>query len=1602
MSYLRHLDVRLVVDGKRLHVNAPKGMLTEKLRSQIDERKAELLAFLRDQAFPSSFGLPPIPRRVSKDSAPLSFAQERLWFLEQLEPGSAVYNLCRASRLTGELNVAALEKSLTEIVRRHEILRSQIRSIDGRPMQVTAAAAELKLRFSDLRSLKGSTLKDEIRCQSRAEVEQQFDFSAGLLLRALLLRIGDEKHILILTTHHIVSDAWSMGILTWELWTLYDAYSNGRPSPLQDLAVQYADYALWQREWLEGEVLESQLSYWRQQLENLAVLNLPTDHARPAKQSFRGARQSVMLTERLTANLKELSRREGVTLFMVLLATLQTLLYRYTGQEDIVVGSPIANRSRTDLEGLVGVFVNTLALRTALSGKPTFRELLSRVRDLCLGAYAHQDLPFEKLVEELQPERDLSRNPLFQVTFILQNAPRGLPNISGISLGRMEVDSRTSKFDLNLSLAERERRLTGFFEYSTELFDRSTIERMIGHFQTLLEGIVADPDQCISTLPLLTEPERHQLLVEWNSTEADYPKDSCIHELFETQVERNPDAIAVEFEGKQLTYRELNSRANQLAHYLQAFGVGPEKVVGIYIERSLEMVVSLLGVLKAGGVYMPLDPAYPKERLEFMSDDAQVSVLLTRAKLVEDRGWTLADDSLQSSSVEPRFMIVCLDRDWRTISQQRDHNPKPSVRSENLAYVIYTSGSTGHPKGVQVSHRSVVNCLCALGDRIGLSAQDIWLGVTTISFDIAALEIFLPLITGAKVVLASRTESLDGIELSKRLKSCGATVMQATPTSWNMLLDAGWEGSPEFKVLCGGETLSRRLAERLTQSGAPVWNLYGPTETTIWSTMYSVEPGVFPVYIGRPIANTQIYILDAHMQPVPIGVHGDLYIGGAGLARGYMNREELTAERFIHNPFSDDPESRLYRTGDRARRRPDGNIEFLGRSDNQVKIRGHRIELGEIEATLNQHPSIKETVVLTVNNGSSDSENPKSKTHTEHGRSIDNPKSLVAYIVSDDEQLKNSELRNFLNQKLPEYIIPSTFVFLNALPLAPNGKVDRKRLPRLDSHRAEVRKKLIPPHTAIEELIAEVWKDVLRGKEIGVHESFFELGGHSLLAVQIVSRLRNALNCEIPLRVLFEAPTIAGLAENIEKIIREWHEPELPPIVAIPRDGPVPLSMNQEQLWILDQTIPGSHFFNMPYVYRISGELNIAPLEKSLKEIIRRHEALRTVFAEVEGKPVQVVKSACEFQLPIVDLRSLPPGDVEQQAAGLILEERERPFYLATGPLLRTRLLRLTDHEHLLLVTTHHIISDHWSMRIFRGELLALYEAFSHGWSSPLPEPAIQFADYTSWERRLLDGGLLNTQLTFWKEQLAGFPPQLEFQKGGKPRKEANFRMARQRLELDEALFTGIKGFARRENSTPFMVLVAALNILLYRYTGQRDICIGALVANRGRRETEGTIGHFVNTVTLCTHLAPEMTVKQLLTQVQRATLLAYAHQELPFEQLARILERDRTIDRGPLFQVLLNYQHHHFESSQIAGLTFAPLDLQQSKEDSDLIFTTFDLIFTASEMSTTLTGCVNYKTNVIGEEDVKSMLESFTKLLGNLTAHPAEQIASILADGVL
>jgi amino acid adenylation domain-containing protein len=1057
---------------------------------------------------------------------PASFAQQRLWFLDQLEPNSTTYNIFSTIRLRGLLNVWAFEQSLNAIIQRHEVLRTTFRPMEGQPMQVIAPTLTVPLSLVDLQNLPETEREAEVLRLTAEEAQRPFNLVQGPLVRATLLQSGTEEHMLLLTMHHIISDTWSIGVFLHELAELYEAFSTGRPSPLPELPIQYVDFAIWQREWLQGKVLEAQMAYWKQQLAGApTVLELPTDRPRPTVPTRCGSIYLFTLSKHLTDALKTLSHREGVTLYMTLLATFNTLLHRYTGQDDIVIGSPIAGRNRVETEALIGFFVNTLALRTDLSGNPTFCQLLGRVREVSLEAQAHQDVPFEYLVKALQPERNPGQNPLFQVLLSLQ------PSLSGHPSGWTLNHTGTSKFDLSLICEDRPEGLIGWFEYSSDLFDTTTIARMAEHWQTLLEGIVADPKQRLSDLPLLTEAEQQQLLVEWNDTQRAYPRDQCIHELFEEQVERTPDAVAVVFENSQLTYRELNQRANQLARHLQALGVGSEVLVGICMERSLEMMIALLGTLKAGGAYIPLDPAYPRDRLAFMLQDAQVPVLLTQQRLLK-------------GLPEHRAQEVCLDADWGAIAQESAANPSSEARADNLVYVIYTSGSTGKPKGVMVTQQNLVHSTCARMSYYRSPVKSFLL-LSPFAYDSSVAGIFWTLCQGGRLVLAGQRPEQDPFQIAEVIAHHQVSHVLSVPSLYRLLLA---QVAPQQlvslqTVIVAGESCPRELADR-HQALLPhtaLFNEYGPTEAAVWSSVYEIRLQELStrVPIGRPIANTQVYLLDRHLHPVPIGVQGELYIGGDGLARGYLNRPELTAERFIRHPFSNDPHARLYRTGDLARYLPDGNLEFLGRIDQQVKIRGFRIEPGEIEAVLSHHPAVREAVVVARE---------------------DTPgnKRLIAHVVFHEEQAATvADLQDHVLKALPAYMMPSAFVLLEALPLMPNGKVDRRRLAAPDLVRLTMRETFVAPTLLVQQQLVQIWEELLDVRPIGIRDNFFYLGGHSLLATRLVARIEQVCGKKIPLATLFAGPTIEDLANALQTEAEEGRSSRAH-VVAVQASGSKP------------------------------------------------------------------------------------------------------------------------------------------------------------------------------------------------------------------------------------------------------------------------------------------------------------------------------------------------------------------------------------------------------------------------------------------------------------
>jgi amino acid adenylation domain-containing protein len=1489
---------------------------------------------------------------------PASFAQQRLWLIHQLEPDDPSYNVATVLRLEGQLNVGALQQALDEVVRRHEVLRTTFAIVNDGPAQIIHPDLRIPIDVVDLGDFPAAERWNEAMRRVTEQAWQPFDLEAGPLLRALLLRLEEDDHLSILTMHHIISDAWSKSVLVEEISALYDAYLHDQPSPLEELAIQYADFAEWQQQWLTGEVLENQLAYWREQLDGApSVLNLPTDRPRPAIQSHRGATQAINLAPAVAQALKELSRQENATLFMTLLAGFKALLYHYTGQTDIVVGTPVAGRNQAETEKLIGFFVNTLPLRTDVSDEPSFRELVGRVQEVALGAFAHQELPFEKLVEELNPERSLSYTPLFQVVFAFQSvntSPHALP---GLRLTTPYIENTTAKFDLTFLATEREAGINCSLEYNTDLFDVATITRMLDHLRNLFEAAVANPSQRVGDLPLLSAAEQHQLLAEWNSTATEYPRHRCVHELFEEQAVQSAEAMALVFEKETLTYRQLNERANQLAHRLRALGVGPEVTVGVLMDRSPELIIALLGILKTGGVYVPLNPAYPKERLALMCDDAQLRVLITQ----ETFAGSLSDGSAE---------LLCVDA--ADLSGESTSNLDNHTTPENRAYVMYTSGSTGRPKGVNVEHRSIVR-LVKNTNYADFSSAQTFLQFAPTTFDASTLEIWGTLLNGGRLVIMP-PGAASPEELGNVLQRHNVTTLWLTAGLFHLMVDENLEGLRSVKqLIAGGDVLSpAHIAKVLREfPDCRVINGYGPTENTTFTCCHSMQAGDelgATVPIGRPISNTRVYLVNQRFQLVPAGVPGELLAAGDGLARDYLGDPVLTAQKFIPDPFSAQPGGRLYRTGDLARYLPDGTIEFLGRADQQVKIRGFRIEPEEIEFVLERHPNVRRAVVQV--NSDADGE-----------------KQLVAYVAINSEPgVGDDELREYLAEKLPDYMMPSAFVLMDELPLTTNGKVDRSRLPELGEWNAN-RQEYVAPSTPIEELVCNVFADVLRLQKVGASENFFQLGGHSLSATRVVSRVREAIGPIVSLRDLFEASTPALLARRIERAQKAGGATEVLPMRARERTGPVPLSFAQQRLWFFDQLEPNSASYNIPIALRISGRLNVAALESSLADVVRRHEALRTSFSLVEGVPVQVVRDIQGWQLPLIELTTM--REPEREAEIFMKREAMRPFDLQAGPLFRATLLHLAGDDHVLLLTMHHIVSDGWSMGVLVREAATLYQAYIEGREAALPEVVVQYADFACWQREWLTGEVLEEQLSYWRQQLGGAPAELELPVDRSRPKTPSYRGTMETLALSEELTESLQAFSRSESATLFMTLVAGFKALLYRYMGQTDIVVGTPVAGRNRAEIENLIGFFINTLPLRTDVSGDPTFRELLKRVRDVALGAYAHQDLPFERLVEELQPERHLGRAPLIRVMLVLQNTPLESLALPDLSFTMVSATKSMSE-------FDWVINAQETERGLFLTFEYNTDLFEATTIRRLLEQFNLLLAGAVAQPEQRISDL------
>ena len=1566
--------VSLSLTGENnLDVRVIDGVLDEQLKKLIVDNKPLLVERL--QLFQRYKRKKIVPRAETKSgqSVRASFSQENLFTSAQLK-GASVYNIPMALRLAGILDCVSLQKAVSALVQRHAILNTHFKQTDDGIFQVISDHDVFDLPLKDFSMLGAREQQQKLADLLQIEAERRYDLTQGPLFIGQLIKFDDQSHILQLSIHHILTDGWSGGVLIRDLCGLYRSYLQGDDeSTLPPLPFQYADYALWQREWLGGHELEKQKVYWEQQLAGLPLfLSLPTDRPRLRVRTHHGNQCSFSLSEELAAKLNAVSRQFGTTLFMTLFAAFSVFLYRYSGQADFAIGTPIANRNHPDLDNLIGPFINVLALRSDLLSEDRFIDVLERSRTTTLQAYQHQDMPFEKIVELLNPPRSLSYSPLFQIMFALQNFPMEKYDFPELEVSYVGQPMQTSKFDLSLFMFEADGKIDGTFEYSSDLFDAGTIERMAANFQVLLESIAEQPKCPIHTLPILTPEEYRQVVYEWNDTVTEYPREKCVHQLFEEQVVRTPANVAVLFQDQQLTYAELNVLSNQLAHFLIEQGVKPGVLVALCMGRSLEVIIGILGILKAGGAYVPMDPDYPEARIKFMLEDTATPIVLTQSHL------------RNKVSLGDRQAIYLDDQELhKSLITYPEGNPDSQalgLMSRHLAYVIYTSGSTGQPKGVMIEHTSFVNYIYHAmpeylsGDITGSVVS------TPMAFDATVTSLYSPLCSGKQVILLQEDKST--LErLLGYVQSEESFLFKITPAHLEGLIIQGVKkvDTARHVVVVGGEKLKRKVLDAWKKllPGCIYINEYGPTEATVGCSIFRADKAFFEdcnsdVPIGHPINNTLLYVLDRGQQPVPIGVPGELYISGEGLARGYWNRPDLTEASFITNPFSDNPGARMYRTGDLCRYAENGEIEYLGRLDHQVKLRGFRIELGEIEHVLLCEASVKEVMVVAHERKSGD-------------------KYLTAYVVlaesdkSEAEQLQ--ELKQGLRQQLPDYMVPTAIMSLEALPLTPNGKVDRKAL--LPPDLGELpRHEYVAPATETEHRLVDIWSEVLgipTGK-IGIHDNFFALGGHSLLAIQVISRLNrlNAVNASI--KVLFECPTIAQLGLRIKSLNQRGRVQELP-VTHISREPPLLSSFAQRRLWFLNQYAGGEDVtYNMSLALCLRGNLDTAALTRALNTLVERHESLRTHFQQSpdQTEPEQVITEAPDFEMPVIT--------VEAEEAQEHIEANSRHvFNLSTGPLFRASLLHISGQDYILLICMHHIISDGWSMGVFTKELSTLYQAYQQGKDNPLPALPIQYADYAHWQREWLQGEQLTRQLDYWREQLTGVPPLLDLPLDHPRPAVQTYTGAVELFHIDNALMDKLTALSQECDVTLFMLLLAGFNVLLWRYSGQDDIVVGTPVANRGRPELEGLIGFFVNTLALRHRPVGHLTFKGFLQQVRETTLDAYSYQDIPFEHLVEVLNPERSLSHNPLFQVMFQLQNQLREES---GFALPKVEVSPAAQSQKI--SKFDLTLSINETEEGLLGSIEYNTDLFDQPTIARMADHFQQLVQGIVANPDQTLSAL------
>jgi amino acid adenylation domain-containing protein len=1496
---------------------------------------------------------------------PLSLDQKALWLLQQRADESGALNIARAVRLGSDVDPVRLRECLHQVIKRHPGLHGCITVDRGEPgLEVTnvEGTVETTLIQIDAREWSPDHLDKELTQQSR----RTFILHQPPLLRLHLYQLAGGDHLLLIVIHHIVADFWSMSILVAEVVELYAGKSLTPPPGSDSFYKQVAQ----EQQILAGPQGEKLWQYWRTQLQGeLSPPLIPGDRPRLDQSQRESQLHFFEVPASLTASLQEFARNHHSTLYTVLLTAFEVLLHRYTGQNDFILGTPTHGRNSSGLRDVIGYFVKALPLRADLRGIPSFAGLHERVTQTVSGALAHDSMPFAVLNERLGTVRPSGGSSLIDVSFVMQRSrqqglelvalghPGATVQVGDFRMQAHPIGNLASTFELIVTMAESGGRLYGSVVYDCAIFDRSTIAQFTQHFIRVMEGAMAEPDSAISTLSLLTDSERMRLVVDWNKTKQKIPS-VCVHEMFEAQAEETPTNIALTFGEQDLTYAQLNARANQLAHFLREYGVGPEVPVAICCERGPELVIAIVAVAKAGGMYVPLDATYPAERLAWMLDDSQAPILLTQHKLLEQMPSHWAQ-------------VILLDNAWEQIACKSTANPPLLTTPNNSAYVIYTSGSTGQPKGVVVEHRGIVRLVTRM-NFWEATDKDTFLMVAPVTFDASTLEIWTPLANGSRLVIAPpNTLSLE--EMATIIEQSGITMLFVTSGLFHQLVETQLPRLQGLRYLMtGGDIVSPHHARLVAQGlpGCVLIHAYGPTENTTLTTCHRIEsdPGqVSHLPLGKPISNTTVFILDEQMQPVPVGVPGELYTGGIGLARGYLRRPELTAERFLPDPFASEPGQRLYRTGDRVRWSDERNLQFLGRLDHQIKLRGFRIELEEIQAALTQLSGVRQALVLVREDTPGD-------------------KRLLAYVAvePDSPSATAAQLREHLSKQLPDYMVPSAIIVLDDLPLTPTGKIDRKALPAPE-YNGEI-SGIAKARTPVEEILVGIWSDVLKTEHVGINDSFFDLGGHSLLATQLISRARSAFGVELPFRALFESPTVAGFAKRVEESLHQNRKTEISPIVRVSREGPLPLSFAQQRLWFLDQLDPGSTAYNSAGAVRLLGKLDPSAVQRSLTEIVRRHEVLRTTFPVQNGDPVQHIASPGPVDMPLRDLSETQ--DREQTALQLARDESARPFDLSQGPLLRAALVRLEPEAHLLLLTVHHSICDAWSVNILIREFTTLYAALLSGEVSPLAELPIQYADFAIWQRQWLTGDVLERYLTYWRDKLAGMPSlQLRIGRGRSEMRAAQGK--NDSFELQPDVITLLKELSRRQGSTLFMTMLTAFEILMHRYSGQSDFAVGAPIAGRNRVEIEDLIGFFVNMVPLRADLSGDPTFEELLQRVRTTTLEAHSHQALPLEKLIEEVKPPRINGRPQIFQVTFELQNEEMALRLLPG---GDASLIETGEET----IRFGLVLRVSPTATGFRARWTYDNGVFDSEEIERLNWDYSEILRQITEHPGARVSEL------